>query len=39
MENKIKFNEWMKKIKNIHYSDNKAMNRAFKKIIETKNQN
>jgi hypothetical protein len=34
MEQAIKFNEWMKKISNIYYSDNEKMNKAFIKITE-----
>lgn len=34
MEQKLKFNEWMQKIKNLYYSDNDAMIRAYDRIIE-----
>lgn len=34
MENLIRFDEWMKKIKNIHYHDNEKMCNAFNKIKE-----
>jgi hypothetical protein len=32
MEEAIKFNEWMKSMCNIYYSDNEQMNKAFLKI-------
>lgn len=33
MENKIKFNEWMRdKIKNIYFADNEQMCNAYNKI-------
>jgi len=32
MEEAIKFNEWMKNIRNLYYSDNEQMNKAFLKI-------
>ena len=32
MENKIKFDNWMQKIKNIYYSDNERMCNAYNKI-------
>ena len=32
MENKIKFDNWMLKIKNIYYSDNEQMCEAYKRI-------
>ena len=32
MENKIKFDNWMRKIKNIYYYDNEMMLNAFNKI-------
>lgn len=34
MKNSEKFNEWMKKIKNIFYSDNERMCNAYERIIE-----
>lgn len=32
MEQAIKFNEWMKNMCNLYYSDNEQMNKAFLKI-------
>jgi hypothetical protein len=32
MENKIKFNEWMQKIKNIYFADNEQMCEAYQRI-------
>ena len=32
MENKLKFNEWMQKIKNIYFADNEQMCNAYTKI-------
>ena len=32
MENKIKFDNWMLKIKNIYYSDNEQMCNAYLRI-------
>jgi hypothetical protein len=37
MENIIEFNNWMKKIKNQYYSDNKQMNDAFEKLKKIAN--
>lgn len=34
MSNTEKFNEWMRKMKNVFYSDNEQMCNAFGKIIE-----
>lgn len=34
MNNKINFNNWMAKIKNIHYSNDARMSLAFEKIEE-----
>ena len=34
---KERFNEWMKKIKNIYYSDNEKMCKAYERIIEFNN--
>lgn len=34
MKQSEKFNEWMKKIKNVFYSDNEQMCEAFNRIIE-----
>lgn len=38
MEEKLKFNEWMLKIKSIHYADNNAMLKAYEKIEERTEQ-
>ena len=35
MEKAEKFNEWMKKIHNIHYADHRKMESAFNKIIQS----
>jgi hypothetical protein len=32
MENKLKFNEWMKQMKNIYFYDNEQMTNAYIKI-------
>jgi hypothetical protein len=32
----VKFDDWMIKIKNIHYPNNKAMTKAYKKINNEK---
>jgi len=29
---KLSFDRWMRKIKNIHYSDNESMEKAYRKI-------
>lgn len=34
MENVTKFNEWMRKIKNVFYSDNERMCNTYWQIIE-----
>lgn len=34
MENKLKFNEWMQKIKNIYFADNEQMTNAYIRIYE-----
>ena len=34
---KERFNEWMKKIKNIYYYDNEKMRKAYERIIEFNN--
>lgn len=35
---KEKFNEWMKKMCNIYYSDNEQMCNAYNRIIENENK-
>jgi hypothetical protein len=37
MENTIEFNNWMKKIKNQYYSDNRQMNDAFERLKRVAN--
>jgi hypothetical protein len=32
MDNTLEFNEWMKKIRNQYYSDNRQMTNAFEKL-------
>lgn len=32
------FNEWMLKIKNVHYADNKQMTKAYERVCDSKKE-